>query len=376
MKNRIYLDYNATAPLHPRALDAMKVVLECEHGAHNASAVHHFGREGRKTIENARKNVAALVNADSNMLIFNSGATEGNNTVLKHMASAYPDDIILISAAEHPSVLDGAEMLDNVRLIPMLSNGLIDLDALKNLLSNNRVSLVSCMFVNNESGAIQDVSKISALAHDSGALFHCDATQAVGRIAVDMKALNIDFLTFSSHKIGGPQGAAALALGLCGQTPSLLFGGGQEKQLRSGTENIAAIAGFGAAARAAIDGLDDYQKLSVLRDKLECKIKEISPNIEIHCEDNARVCNTSFFSVPDANSQSLLMAFDLENIAISNGSACSSGTVKPSKTLRAMGKDEKNASSALRISMGWATKEDDIDAFLKAWAKIYARIQK
>lgn len=376
MKKRIYLDYNATAPLHPDALQAMTAVLDCGHGAHNASAVHHFGREGRKTIENARKNVAELVNADANMLIFNSGATEGNNTVLSHMARAYPDDLILISAAEHPSVLDGAEMLDNVRLIPMLSNGLIDLNALEHLLSDNRTSLVSCMFVNNESGAIQDVSKISVLAREAGALFHCDATQAAGRILVDMKALNIDFLTFSSHKIGGPQGAGALALGLCGQSPSLLFGGGQEKQLRSGTENIAAIAGFGAAARAAIDGLDDYQTLSALRDKLERKIKEISPDIEIHCEDITRVCNTSFFSVPDANSQSLLMAFDLEGIAISNGSACSSGTVKPSKTLIAMGKDEKNASSALRISTGWATKEDDVDAFLKAWAKIYARIQK
>lgn len=372
---KIYLDYNATAALRPAAKAAMDSIYGLNQAGYNASSVHHYGREGRKIVEDARAHVAKLIGADANQIIFNSGATEGNNTVLRHFVDTYPDETILISAIEHPSILELQDTLPNTQIIPVDHQGLIDLNALEALLNDHKVCLVSCMFVNNENGVIQDVAKISALAHKHNALFHCDGVQAVGRIPVNMKESGIDFLTLSSHKIGGPQGAGALALGLCGQTPTLLFGGGQEKSARAGTENVAGIAGFGAAAKEALEYMNHYQALEGWRDKLENRITSISPDVLIHAKDAPRVANTSFFSLPDTNSQTLLMALDLEGIAVSNGSACSSGTVKPSTTLLAMGLDEKVAGSALRISMGWATKEDDIDVFLAAWEQIYTRLQ-
>lgn len=369
----IYLDYNASAPLRSEARDIMISLLNQEDTAYNASSVHYFGREGRKIVEDSRQNVANLVGAEANQVIFNSGATEGNNTVLKHFAAQYPSETILVSSIEHPSVL---ESTPNTKTYPVDENGCVRLDRLEEMLSGeDKVSLVSCMYVNNESGVIQDIPSIAALAHKYGALFHCDAVQGAGRLDIDIKQDGIDFLTLSSHKIGGPQGVGALVLGLCGQTPILLFGGGQEKAARAGTENVAGIAGFGAAAKAARAGLDTYKTLEVLRDKLESGLKGISSDLIVHGESVKRVANTSFFSVPGANTQSLLMSFDLEKISVSNGSACSSGSVKPSVTLQAMGVDEKNASSALRVSMGWATKESDVDAFLKAWQKIYKRIK-
>lgn len=379
MKNKtqqIYLDYNASAPLRPEARETLISLIEGENYAHNASSVHHFGRAGRRIIEKARTQIAALIGADTNQVLFNSGATEGNNTVLRHFAHHYPDDYILISGAEHPSVTELTHYHDKVITIPLLDNGLIDQNALlKILTSDKKISLVSVMHVSNETGVIQDVSFISNEAHKYGTFMHCDATQSAGRIPVDMKALGIDFLTMSSHKIGGPQGVGALALGMCGQTPTLLYGGGQEKSARAGTENVAGIASFGAAANAALLHLEDYQKLQLIRDKLEEELSALSPDIIIHGKESPRVANTSFFSLPGADSQSLLMALDLEKIAVSNGSACSSGTVKPSQTLEAMGYSKDTTNSALRISMGWATKDEDIDMFLNAWRKIISRIK-
>jgi len=374
MIKRFYLDYNASTPLHPKSWEVMQSLLSAQNHAYNASAIHSFGREGQKIIENARKEISNLIGADKNQIIFNSGATEGNNTILRHFSTQYPNDTILISAIEHPSILEAQNTLPNIKIIPVDDNGLIIIEELEMLLKENTASLVSIMAANNENGAIQDVSEISKIAHTNNALYHCDATQAAGKISINMKELDIDFLTISSHKIGGPQGVGALALGICGQSPSLLFGGGQEKSLRAGTENVAGIAGFGAAARSALDNIEEYQKLKKLRDDFESKLKDISPDIIIHSQDAKRIANTSFFSLPNANSQTLLMALDLEGLAVSNGSACSSGRVKPSHVLEAMGKDKKLTSSALRISMGWATKGEDIEAFLEAWQKIYTRM--
>lgn len=379
MKPPIYLDYNASAPIHPDSLRIMRTIFESEdgHAAYNASSIHHFGRQGRKYVEDARRQVANLINADTNQVIFNSGTTEGNNTVLRHFADQYPDEHILVSAGEHPSVLQALPNFKNLDIIPLDENGLIDEDKLTTLLEEKeRISLISCMHVSNETGTIQDIDTIAKIAHSKGALLHCDATQSAGRIPVDMKKSSIDFLTLSSHKLGGPQGVGALALGLCGQTPTLLTGGGQEKSARAGTENVAGIASFGAAANAALNNLETYQKLSIWRDKLEQGLKEAAPQTIIHGENTNRVANTCFFSLPGANAQSLLMALDLEGIAISNGSACSSGSVKPSETLKAMGLNQEITTSALRVSMGWATTEHDIDTFLAAWNKITDRLSK
>lgn len=371
---RIYLDYNASAPLRPCANTAMQQVLEQSGVAFNASAVHAFGREGRRMIEDARQEVAALVNAPPAQVIFNSGATEGNNTVIQHFSRAYPQKRILVSAIEHPSVLQAAPNLEH---IPVKHDGTIDPQALEEMMtSGGEVALVSVMAVNNETGAIQDVSKLSAIARKHGAFVHSDAVQAAGRIPLSLTEMGVDFLTLSAHKIGGPQGVGALILGLCGETPKLLFGGGQEKSARAGTENICGIAGFGAAAKESLERMNHYQALATWRDNLERQLLEMTPEAIIHAKTVKRVANTSFFSVPGLSSETLLMALDLEGIAVSNGSACSSGRVEPSHVLKAMGCDDKIAASALRVSLGWATKESDIEGFLATWKTVTARIKK
>lgn len=366
-----YLDFNATTPLRPAARAALISAYDC--GPLNASSIHTFGRTGRKIIEHARMEISKFLGTDNTQIIFNSGATEGNNTVLHHFETTYPDDIILVSAIEHPSIIQATK---HAEYIPVTSDGNIDLNALEARLKQTpRVSLVSVMFANNETGAIQDIKSAAELAHRYCAFFHTDATQAAGRLQICMRTSGIDFLTASSHKIGGPQGVGVLALGNCGQTPTLLLGGGQEKSARAGTENIAGIAGFSAAASECLNP-DVLNLLQTLRKKTEDGILSIAPNAIIHAATAKRLVNTTLFSIPEKDSQSLLMAFDLEGIAISNGSACSSGSVKPSHVLKAMGADEKLAASALRISTGWSTTESDIDAFLNAWERIYKRISK
>ncbi len=420
MKERVYLDYNATAPVRQAAKAAAMSAME---DAHNASSVHSFGREARSMVEKAREAVAALVNTPPAQVIFNSGATEGNNTVLKHFAH----EKVLVSAIEHPAVL---EAHSNAIKIPVTKDGIVDLTALEELLRSppesppqaggsggeKKPALVSVMMVNNETGVIQPIKEISALAHKYGALFHSDAVQAAGRIPLDIAELGIDFLTLSSHKIGGPQGAGALVMGLCGITPVLLHGGGQEKSARAGTENVPAIAGFGAAAQEALEWInrhpdrapgndpgraegshatlsdpsttalrasaqDDKKaglsptQLRELQTSLEKKLCKINEAIIIHGQNADRVPNTTMFSLPGASSETLMMALDLEGIAVSNGSACSSGTVKSSYVIKAMGYGDDIASSALRISTGWNSKETDIDRFLEAFAKIVNRIK-
>ncbi|MGQ0526883.1 MAG: cysteine desulfurase family protein [Alphaproteobacteria bacterium] len=365
MVQKIYLDYNATVPMRAGARDA---VLRAMDAPHNASSVHGFGRAARKIVEDARLKVAALVNANAAQVIFNSGATEGNNTVLKFFSG----ERVLISAIEHPSV--SAVLLESEK-IPVTKDGVVDLGALEKMLKVQKTGLVAVMYVNNETGAIQPVRDIAALAHNHGALFHCDAVQAAGKIAIDMAPDGIDFLTLSAHKIGGPQGVGALALGLCGIAPVLLEGGGQEKKTRAGTENAAGIAGFGAAAEEAREDLKEFQELSILRDRLEKEIHKISPEVVIHAQNSPRVAGTCFFSLPGASAETLLMALDLEGVCVSNGSACSSGTVKASSVLHAMGYGDDIARAALRVSMGWNTKPGDIDRFLEIWSKISARIQ-
>ncbi len=375
-KTYIYLDYNSSAPLHPNAWEVMQPILSASSAAYNASSVHYFGRLGRKFVETARSQVAKLVNAEVNQVIFNSGATEGNNTILLHFAKEYPNETILITNGQHPSIMEALNILDNVKVIPLDNNGLIQTSALEELINQEtKVSLVSIAYANNETGVIQNVSELSDIVHKHGALLHCDATQSAGRIPINIKQDAIDFLTLSSHKIGGAQGVGALIIGLCGQSPSMLFGGGQEKHLRAGTQNVAGIAGFGAAAQASLQNLSQYKNPSYLRDKLENKLKELSSDIIIHGKNAPRLPNTSFFSIKGMNAQNILMALDLDGIAISNGSACSSGSSKSSSALKAMGIDKEIASSALRISTGWATKESDIDAFLYAFEKIIQRME-
>lgn len=359
MTNRpaIYLDYNASAPARPEVIEVVRTVME---RPGNASSVHTRGRAAHKAVEDAREKIGALVNLPPAQIIFNSGATEGNNTVLKFFGT----ERVLVAATEHPSVLEAAP---GAVKIPVDANGLVDMAALEKLLKE-KTALVSVMLVNNETGVIQPVQEISALAHRHGALFHCDAVQAAGRMKLDAPLAGIDFITLSAHKIGGPQGVGALGLGLCGVTPVLLEGGGQEKRARAGTLNAAGIAGFGMAAEIAENNHRDFLRLEALRDKLEGALM----NVVIHGRGAPRAANTTLFSVPGVKAETMLMAFDLEGVCVSNGSACSSGAVKFSHVLAAMGADE--SAGTLRVSTGWATKDSDIDAFLAAWKKIASRL--
>lgn len=366
MKQRIYMDYNATAPLRPGALAA---VTEALRAPHNASSVHAFGREGRGMIERAREKVAALCNAPPAQVIFTGGATEGNNAVI----SAFRGERVLASAIEHPSVLEAIKAHAGEYVpVPVTADGVVDLAALEGLLRAGRAALVSVMAVNNETGVIQPVAEIAALAHRYGALYHCDGVQAAGRIPLDVQAAGIDFLTLSAHKIGGPQGTGALVMGICGVTPKLLHGGGQEKSARAGTENVAGIAGFGAAALAAAEDLARAPETARLRDALEAGIAALSPETVFHGRAAPRTANTALFSLPGLSSETLVMALDLEGIAVSGGSACSSGRVGDSHVLKAMAAAE---TGALRLSLGWASTQGDVDTLLERWGRIHARLK-
>lgn len=344
----IYLDHNATTPAKPEVLALM---ADCMREPLNASAIHGYGRTGRKYVETARSIIGKHINCPPAQIIFNSGATEGNNTVLNH----FQDDTVMVCATDHVSI---TEVLPNAHKIPVLSSGLIDLNAFEAQVKTIKPALVSAMFVNNETGVIQPIADIARIAKNNGALFHTDATQALGRIDIDMNALDVDFLTCSAHKLGGAQGMGALCLGICGITPVSIKGGGQEKSARAGTENVAGIAGFGKAVEV-ISPLPNFQ------DQLESFITGNGGTV--YGFDAPRVSNTTLFSLPSIQAEMALIALDLAGICISNGSACSSGTVKPSHVLTAMGYSEAEALRALRVSTGWTTTQNDIDAFINVF---------
>ncbi len=371
MKPSIYLDYNATVPLRPSAYE---ILMEVHKQVLNASAAHSHGQKGRLLIEKARAVIAQSINCPTEGIIFNSGATESNNTILQHFAKTYPDERILIGATEHAAV---QEVIQNVERIPVDANGVIDLNALEAFFKEERrVSLVSIMLANNETGTIQPMKEISTLVHKHGALLHSDAIQGFGKIPIDMADMGIDFLSLSAHKNGGTQGCGALAMRLCGETPVLLYGGGQEKGARGGTENISGIAAFGASTAESMEKLDsEYQRLKALQIQLEQGILSISPQSVIFSQKTERLPNTTLFSTPGLKAETLVMRFDLEGIAVSNGAACSSGTVKQSRVLGAMGVDEQTASGAIRVSTGWQTTEDEIDVFLNTFETIYTQMQ-
>ncbi len=364
---RIYLDYNATAPVRPEVISAMAATM-LEPG--NASSIHGHGRAARKLVEDARAELALLTGVRAAQVIFNAGATEGNNTIL----SGHQDKVVLIAASEHPSVIEAAP---HAKHIPLNQNGLIDLDAYDAMLAEHAPALVCIQYVNSETGVIQPIADLAKRAKENGALFHCDAVQAAGRVNIDFKSLGVDTLTLSAHKFGGPQGAGALIFREGLLLPKLLRGGGQEKRQRAGTENVPAIAGFGIAAKLAREELKHYRaRTSALQSKLETGLKSIAPDIVIAGEKAPRVTNTTDVLLPGASAETMLMAMDLEGVAVSSGSACSSGTFKPSHVLESMGFAEDDCKSALRFSTGWATTDAEIDEALAAYARMAARIRK
>ena len=370
MNDYAYMDHNATTTPRPEAVRAMTVVLAA---VGNPSSVHGPGRAARKTMEQARVDVAALVNADAADVIFTSGGTEANNLALGGSGRTRR----LISAIEHPSVLGGGG-----EILPVDTNGIIDLDRLEErLLADDTPALISVMLANNETGVIEPIEDVVAIAHRHGALVHCDAIQAAGKIAVDVVALGVDMMSLSAHKIGGPSGAGALIVPDLGTATGTslsgqLFGGGQERGYRVGTENLTGIAGFGAAAAVALAGLEDFTRVAGLRDAIEQGVKGIDPRAMVMGEGVRRLPNTSCLTMPGVDSQTQVMAFDLSGVGVSAGSACSSGKTKASAVLKAMGLPEQIAGTAVRVSLGWPSTQADVSAFLSAWSVLHGRQSK
>ena len=373
---RVYFDWNATAPLRPEARAAMLAALDAPQ---NASSVHAEGRTARGIVEEARRKVAALAGAEPSNVIFTSGATEANMLALTPALGGVPRrERLFVSAIEHPSVRSGGRFAaDAIEEVSVTATGVVDLDALKQTLTRFEHPLVSVMLANNETGVVQPIRAVAELVHAAGGILHVDAVQGAGRVPVDMAALGADLLSLSSHKIGGPQGAGAL-IRRTGLSPEpLIKGGGQERGFRAGTENVAAIAGFGAAAEAAANSLTtEPARVAALRDRLESELRSTTPDLVIFAAGIGRLPNTSLVAVPGTKAETALIAFDLKGIALSSGSACSSGKVQPSHVLAAMGVEPALARAALRISLGWETIETDLDLCLNAWKQVVSSLGK
>ena len=378
MTERAYFDWNATAPLRPQARAAMLAALD--HFG-NASSVHGEGRAARALIEAARAEVAALVGAQPKNVTFTSGGTEANMLALtpaiQRGEDKTPRDALFVSAIEHPSVRAGGRF-SAVEELPVTASGISDLEQLEEAVARSERPLVSVMLANNETGVIQPLVEVAEIVHRVGGILHIDAVQAVGRIPVDMEMLDADLMTVSGHKLGGPQGVGALIRrGEIHITQPLIRGGGQERGARAGTENVAAIAGFGAAAAAATSALSsDARRLSAMRGTLEAGLKALSGDVVIFGEAAARVPNTTLFAIPGLKAETAIIAFDLNGIAVSSGSACSSGKVSASQVLAAMGVEPALARGAIRLSIGWSTTEADIAALLTAWIKVISSLSK
>lgn len=370
MKNPVYMDHNATTAVRPEARDAVALALAL---TGNPSSVHGSGRTARRLVEDARDAVAALVGAEPAWVVFTSGGTEANNLALRVLPKRAP---ILCSAVEHASVLS---VMDGIVEIPVDGDGVVDLGALEALLAGEDTpALVSVMLANNETGVLQPVADVAALAHEHGALIHCDAVQAAGKMAIDFRALGCDLMSLSAHKIGGPSGVGALVVtsGVEGDWAliPMLRGGGQERGRRAGTENVPGIAGFGAAARAAREGLTDFARLGRWRERIENRLRQHADS-RVYGFGAPRLANTSCLTMPGVEAETQVIQLDLAGVAVSAGAACSSGKVEPSRVLAAMGVDANEAATAIRVSLGWNTTEDDADKFVEAWIQVYGQAQ-
>lgn len=353
---RTYLDHNATSPLRPAAKAAMLAAMDL---CGNASSIHSEGRAARHLLDEARDSVARAAGVIAPMVVFTSGGSEANNLAIR----GTPAERLLVSAIEHPSVIEAAKASGKpLDLIPVTSDGTIDLLALERMLPGPK-ALVSVMLANNETGVIQPLNEVVKLAHSHGALVHSDAVQALGKIPVNFGLLGVDLMTLSAHKPGGPQGVGALIVRDGLALHPLIHGGGQESRRRAGTENLASIAGFAAITHEPVN--DN----SILRDKLEAALE----GAVIFGRKSPRLPNTTCFAHPGMDAATLIMAFDLEGVALSSGSACSSGKVAKSHVLAALGVAPEISRAAIRVSLGWTTTSADVDHFIAAWRKILAR---
>lgn len=369
----VYFDYNATSPVDPRAAEEMKPFFTETFG--NPSSVHSHGRDARAAVDLARERVARFLGAPPSGIFFTSGGSEGNNFAVKGAALLRPGRRhVVTTAVEHPSCRESFEFLERAgfRLtrLPVDESGLPDLAALEDCVSDE-TALVSCMHVNNETGVVMPIERAGEIAARSGALFHTDITQSAGRIPVDLSRLPVDLATVSSHKLCGPKGAGAVFVKKGVSPEPLIHGGGQERGKRSGTENTAAIAGFGRACEIAADEFHaDMERAAALRDDFERFVLTEIKGSWVNGAAAPRVANTSNFGISGADGESLVIALDIEGVCVSNGSACSEGNVDPSAVLLAMGLSESRVRSSLRVSMGRFTTAGEVETLKKALRKV------
>lgn len=372
----IYLDHNATTRPDPRVLEAMLPYMSEQYG--NATSRHVFGRSARQAIERAREQVADAVDAHPSQIVFTASGTESNNFVIRGIAALHLDQALAISAIEHPCITKPAEAMQQIgcklNTIEVAATGLLSTASLQSCLTSP-TSLVSVMLANNETGVIQPVAEMAELAKEGGAFMHTDAVQALGKMPVSFSDLNVHAMTISSHKIGGPQGAGALVLNKRMDIQPLMMGGGQEKGLRSGTENLAAIVGFGAACELIRKELKTrINSTKILREQLEAGLQQLGASI--FGDSVARIPNTSFFAFEGIEGETMLLALDRKGYAIASGSACSSDSTEPSHVLLAMGVEEYLARGALRVSFGSQNTSQEVDGFLLALAGELARLKQ
>lgn len=377
-RERVYLDWNATTPLRREAREAMAAAWDL---SGNPSSVHAEGRASRRLVEDARAVIAGAVGADARNVVFTSGGTEANSLALTpglRRNSGSPINRLVVSAIEHASVLAGGRFArEAIATLRVGRAGVVDLNHLHEILANGPPALVSVMAANNETGALQPVVEVADIVHGAGGLLHVDAVQALGKIPFNISTLKADLISISAHKLGGPKGAGALVLadGLNGLEASTR-GGGQEKGRRAGTENVPGIVGFGAAVKAATASLDgDMGRVENLRKRLETGLRQ-TPGVFVFSETAPRLPNTTLFTARGLKAETAVIGFDLEGIAVSSGSACSSGKVQPSHVLEAMGFAPEPARGAVRLSLGWSTTEADIDCALEAWRKLASALLK
>jgi cysteine desulfurase len=380
-QERAYFDWNATTPLREAARQAWIGALAVPG---NPSSIHAEGRAAHRLVEEAREAVARLAGAGRANVIFTSSGTEANALALSPSIETAGEkrarDRLFISAIEHSSVRAGGRFArDAIEDLPVDADGRLDLAALAQALTQAARPLVSVMLANNETGVIQPVAEAAALVHAAGGLLHVDAVQAAGRIPCDTGALGADLMTLSAHKIGGPKGVGALirASDDIHFAEPLIRGGGQERGLRAGTENVAGIAAFGAAAAAArVQAREESAAMLVLRNRLEMELRVITPRAVIFGEGAPRLPNTTLFALPGMKAETAVIAFDLEGVAVSSGAACSSGKVQPSHVLAAMSVSPALTQAAVRVSLGWETTEADLLRFLDAWRKLGTALSK
>jgi cysteine desulfurase len=378
MQNRVYLDWNATTPLRPEAREAMAAAWDL---GGNPSSVHAEGRASRRLVEDARAMIAEAVGANARNVVFTSGGTEANSLALTpglRRNSGLPINRLVVAAIEHASVFVGGRFPRKaIEILRVGKSGVVDLDHLSEILADAPPALVSVMSANNETGALQPVAEVADIVHGAGGLLHVDAVQSLGKISCHISKMKSDLVSISAHKIGGPKGIGALVLadGLNGLEASIR-GGGQEQGRRAGTENVLGIAGFAAAVKAAMVSLEgDMDRVDKLRKRLETGLRQ-TRGVFVFSQNVPRLPNTTLFTAPGLKAETAVIGFDLEGIAVSSGSACSSGKVQPSHVLEAMGFGPELAKGAVRLSLGWSTTEADIDCCLEAWRKLASALLK